>query len=166
MNKLFWIAFIVFSGLQLKAQLPSVKHSNRSTTDAAQFYQKMTPKLTGKWTSPPKDVVTKRLTRGAILGNGDVGATVGGDLSTLVFYIAKSDFWSSEIKLFEDSKKDPAPLPIGGISIKIKNQPHAANYLLEQDVVNAEVRSTFGTDAITRTRSWIDANDNYLVTEI
>jgi len=166
MNKLFWIAFIVFSGLQLKAQLPSVKHSNRSTTDAAQFYQKMTPKLTGKWTSPPKDVVTKRLTRGAILGNGDVGATVGGDLSTLVFYIAKSDFWSSEIKLFEDSKKDPAPLPIGGISIIIKHQPHDANYLLEQVAVNAEVRSTFGTDAITITRSWIDANDNYLVTEI
>jgi len=122
--------------------------------------------LTGRWTSPPVGVIAKGLTRGAILGNGDMGVAVGGDLSTLIFYISKSDFWSAEVNLYKNKVKDPAPLPIGGVSVKVEGPTEAHNYQLEQDIIHAEVRGTSGTASPVETRSVVDMQDNYLITEI
>ncbi|MCL2488480.1 MAG: discoidin domain-containing protein, partial [Oscillospiraceae bacterium] len=50
---------------------------------------------------------SERIPQTALLGNGDVGVSSGGDATKKTFHISKSDFWT-----FGGS-----PLPIGGVTI-------------------------------------------------
>ena len=45
-------------------------------------------------TEPPKRLPTDTMTDAPLLGNGDLGAAIGGDGAEQVFYLGKNDFWT------------------------------------------------------------------------
>lgn len=119
--------------------------------------------IKGRYTSPPpiETVITNGYTAGQLLGNGDVSVTSDGRDGTQTYYIAKSNFWAPS------SQK----LTFGTVSIKGPNSGIGAqpdpDYLQEQDILNAEVRSTMRIEGeLVHMRTWIAESENLLVTEL
>jgi alpha-L-fucosidase 2 len=101
-------------------------------------------------TSPPTATPSAHVPDGPLMGNGHMTAVVGGTAAAQTYYINATDFW-----------KDNVPKTIGGVTVSIPALAGAGtNYKQEQDIGNAEVRSTFMTSASTiQLRSWISANE-------
>ena len=111
----------------------------------------------GVFTSPPGRVPHNLVVDGPILGNGDVGVVLGGPPEQQTFYVGKNDFWSYSLRRI---------LTVGGVTVHAPALA-GASYRQEQDTAHAEVRGTFVKDATTlRTRSWVTASENLLVTEL
>ena len=106
---------------------------------------------------PPRLVPTRGMTDGPLLGNGDVGVVLGGPASEQLFYIGKNDFWSS----------NPAMVKSVGMVRLAMPALQDATYRQEQDLARAEVRGVFTKNETTvRTRSWVAASENLLVSEL
>ncbi|WP_188888291.1 discoidin domain-containing protein [Paenibacillus radicis (ex Gao et al. 2016)] len=74
--------------------------------------QTMISKYYGEWTDTSYDgLFVSTMPKTALLGNGDVGVTSGGDGESKTFYISKGDFWAYR----------GSPMPIGGITIQKKS---------------------------------------------
>lgn len=116
-------------------------------------------KHVGVFTHPPRAVPTRGMPDGPLLGNGDVGVVLAGPPEAQVFYIGKNDFWT----------RHPASakvITVGRVELSMPAL-EGASYRQEQDLARAEVRGTFAKDGLTvRTRSWVDANANLLLTEL
>jgi hypothetical protein len=111
------------------------------------------------FTAPPRHVPTTSMPDGPLLGNGDVGVVLAGPPERQQFYIGKNDFWSS-------TPGHAKVLTVGRVELAIPAL-QGATYRQEQDMGNAEVRGTFAKDGSTlRTRSWVDAHQNLLITEL
>lgn len=109
------------------------------------------------FTVPPQQVPTRAMPDGPLLGNGDVGVVLAGPPEAQIFYIGKNDFWR---------RSDASVEAVGNLTLATPAL-QGASYRQEQDMANAEVRGTFTTDGTTiRTRSWVDANENLLVTAL
>ncbi len=121
-------------------------------------------KYRGEWDAPETRVVTPNMTSGAILGNGDLAAVLGGDEDALAFYLAKADFWSAAKTIYSDG----GPKPLGGIRI---GNPAGGTakipYHLVQDILNARLDCVqrFSGNPI-RSRSWVAPDENVLVIEM
>lgn len=112
-------------------------------------------KHTFELNTPPEHVPTVAVVDGPLLGNGDLGLTMGGDPHAQQFYIGKNDFWSYRM----------CPLSVGSISLSIPDLI-GASYKQEEDISNAEVRSTFEIgDFSLYVRTWICATTNLIVVE-
>jgi hypothetical protein len=104
-------------------------------------------------TSPPQHVPSGTIVDGALMGNGDLGVVIGGPPEHQRFYIGKNDFWSQQM----------SPMSIGGIDLVIPALG-GASYREEEDLLNAEVRGTFGKgDTKLLTTSWVSATENLFV---
>jgi hypothetical protein len=96
---------------------------------------------------------------GPLLGNGDVGVVLAGPPEAQVFYIGKNDFWT----------RHPGKAKVINVGRVELNIPalQGASYRQEQDMAHAEVRGTFTKGGLTvRTRLWVDANTNLLLTDL
>ena len=114
---------------------------------------------TAVFTAPPRMVPTPGMPDGPLLGNGDVGVVVAGPPEAQRFYIGKNDFWTR-------TPGDAKVMTVGSLELNIPALV-GATYRQEQDLARAEVRGTFTRNGVTvRTRSWVDANANRLVTEL
>ena len=112
----------------------------------------------GVFTRPPQQVPTQGMPDGPLLGNGDVGIVLAGPPEAQEFYIGKNDFWRSA--------QQPRILAVGSMTMDVPALA-GATYRQEQDLARAEVRGTFTKGGLTvRTRSWVAANDNLLLTEL
>jgi len=110
---------------------------------------------TAVFTQPPRHVPTDKTPDGPLLGNGDVGVVLSGPPERQLFHIGKNDFWSRR-----------CIVTVGGVALAIPELAGAA-YKQEQDLLNAEVRGLFTKGGLTvRTRSWVCATENLLVTEL
>ncbi|MCX6928713.1 MAG: hypothetical protein NT154_36695 [Verrucomicrobia bacterium] len=112
---------------------------------------------TAVFTAPPRAVPTTGMPDGPLLGNGDVGVVLAGPPEAQVFYIGKNDFWTR-------TPGNAKVITVGGVEL---NMPalQGATYRQEQDLALAEVRGTFTNNGLeVRTRSWVDANQNLLLT--
>lgn len=117
---------------------------------------------TGIYTMPPTNVGSLdpsikayRIPDGPLMGNGDIAVAVGATYTNQTFYFSKSDLSQSLRGL-------------GGLTL-IFDEPagDVAKYRQEQDIYNAEVRSTIPLRRTTvRMRSWTADVTNILVTEI
>jgi alpha-L-fucosidase 2 len=108
---------------------------------------------------PPRHVPTQGMPDGPLLGNGDVGVALAGTPEAQRFYVGKNDFWRR-------NHADASIVAVGVVSFSIPAL-RGATYRQEQDLARAEVRGTFAKDGVTlRTRSWVDANKNLLVTSL
>ena len=107
--------------------------------------------------APPRQVPTRGMPDGPLLGNGDVGVALAGPPEAQVFYLGKNDFWT----------RDPGNakvINVGRIELNIPALAGAV-YRQDQDLAKAEVRGAFTKDGTTvLTRSWVDAHDNLLLT--
>jgi alpha-L-fucosidase 2 len=100
---------------------------------------------------PAEHVPSKRMADGPLLGNGDLGIALGGLPDEQFFHIGKNDFWS---------------VPVGALRLRIPALQDAT-YRQEQDLAQAEVRGEFTRGKVqVKTRSWVAASENLLVTEI
>ena len=112
---------------------------------------------TAIFTQPPKHVPTQGMPDGPLLGNGDVGVAMAGPPEAQRYYIGKNDFWRR-------NHADASVMAVGLVSLSFPAL-EGASYRQEQDMVRAEVRGTFTKGGVTlHTRSWVDANENLLVT--
>jgi len=153
-----------------------------------QLFEQKKSLLTGTWTQPPQNVVTQTMTQGPILGNGDAAITCNtGTLISQQLLIAKSDFITDDSRIWgSDSTNtpwdpvafaskvewltterilDPIPLPIGGINISV-NAPSGSGYLIEQDILSAQLRMTTATNPQVKIINWLDSETNLLVSEL
>lgn len=109
--------------------------------------------------APPRHVPTTKIPDGPLLGNGDVGVVLAGPPQLQQFYIGKNDFWTN-------TPASAKVITVGRVEIAIPALK-GASYRQVQDMALAEVRGTFSKGALTvHTRSWVDANANYLITEL
>lgn len=119
----------------------------------------------GEWNDASYEgAISDGLPNTALLGNGDVGITSGGDESTKTFYISKGDFWPYNMR----------PLTLGGITIKEQDtgtnaeEPSADGEFYEkQDILNAEIQTTQEMENISiEMKTWLASDENVLVTEL
>lgn len=80
---------------------------------------------------PAKNVPSKALPDGAITGNGDVTAILGGTRDRVQLYIGKSDFWKSDERFYKENRGGLSPMGIVEILL-----PHLAyaDYNVEQNL--------------------------------
>ena len=130
--------------------------------------KKILAPIVGVYEKPPENIVVNRYADGAMLGNGDAGVMVGGSYNELVLRIGKNDFWTDDAPInTESSFKGVRPITVGGITLKFKGTGSPSGYRMEQDILNAEVRSTLTVDECTvRMKSWLAAAENILITDI
>ena len=106
---------------------------------------------------PPQHVPTQGMADGPLLGNGDVGVVLAGPPEAQQLLISKNDFWR---------RNDASIMAVGGVNLAIPAL-HGASYRQEQDMAHGEVRGIFSKHLLTlRTRSWVSAEENLLVTSI
>lgn len=115
---------LLFSCLDLPAKITS--EQIRATT----------LKMTAVLTEPP-NLPTKHYTSGAILGNGDMGVTIGGGPEEQVFYLSTTDFWTEDYSRYAGTL-----ITIGGVSVKIPALD-GASFDQKQNMWEAEVIGTF-----------------------
>ena len=109
--------------------------------------------------APPRGVPTQAMPDGPLLGNGDVGVVLAGPPEAQRFHIGKNDFWTR-------TPGDAKVITVGTVRLSIPAL-QGASYRQEQDLARAEVRGTFSKARLTvRTRSWVDANANLLLTQV
>ena len=110
----------------------------------------------GVWTSPPTHVPSAATADGPMMGNGDVGVVMGGDVTALTSYLGKNDFFALKSGYC-------AINPLGRIVLAAPGLA-GASYRMVQDIADAEVRGTFALAGTTlKTTSWVDANANLYV---
>jgi alpha-L-fucosidase 2 len=107
-------------------------------------------KYTGVFLAPPAKIVNPLINDAPLLGNGDLGVAILGNIDAMTFILSKNEFWS----LKEGRVKTMARLNLSVSGMA------GASYRMEEDLAKAEVRGTFSLDqnAITTT-SWVQADD-------
>ena len=130
--------------------------------------QALLTSLTGVFETPPEKVVTGSYTNGALLGNGDIGVSVGGGHGTLALYIGKSDFWTDDAPLNTDAYRfrGVRPITVGAVVIRVGRTPNSS-FHMEQDILNAEVRTDLSVDRnVIHMRTWVAATENLIITDL
>ena len=102
---------------------------------------------------PASKIPSTGLPDGAITGNGDVVAILGGSADRVKIHIGKSDFWKADCRVYTDYRGGLSPLGIVEILF-----PHLAyaDYKVEQNIV------TSGRDHIRELREQ-DLNDKHYI---
>jgi dienelactone hydrolase len=114
---------------------------------------------TAVFDAPPKNVPTKAMPDGPLLGNGDVGVTMAGPPEAQRFHIGKNDFWTRH-------PGDAKVITVGTVTLSIPALK-GASYRQEQDLARAQVRGAFSKNGLTvRTCAWVDANANLLLAQV
>jgi len=99
---------------------------------------------TGVYTAIPEGVVTRSLTAGPILGNGEVGVTIGGAPEAQTLYMNRVDFGARAL---------------GGVTILAEPGSSPASYRYEQDIRLAKIRSAVTIHGNpTEMHHWVAAN--------
>jgi alpha-L-fucosidase 2 len=114
----------------------------------------------GTFSSPPAQTDTQQTTDAPLLGNGDLGVAVLGNIDAMTFILHKTEFWS----LSQGSVKAMARL-----SLSIPGMA-GASYAMTERIATGQVTGTFAINGSTiTTTSWVQATDttnNQLLTQI
>jgi alpha-L-fucosidase 2 len=114
----------------------------------------------GTFSSPPTQTDTQETTDAPLLGNGDLGVAVLGNVDAMTFILGKNEFWS----LSQGSVKAMARL-----SLSIPGMA-GASYAMTERIGTGQVAGTFAVGGNTlTTTSWVqatDTTDNQLFTLI
>ncbi|MCX6887596.1 MAG: hypothetical protein NTX27_21460, partial [Verrucomicrobia bacterium] len=85
--------------------------------------------------APPRNVPTKSMPDGPLLGNGDVGVVLAGPPEAQRFHIGKNDFWTRH-------PGNASIITVGTVSLFIP-ELQGASYHQEQNLATAQVDGTF-----------------------
>ncbi|MFC1601380.1 glycoside hydrolase family 95-like protein [Candidatus Sumerlaeota bacterium] len=126
-------------------------------------------------THPPRNIPTPMMVDGPLMGNGDVGVTIGGPAECLDYYLSKNDFWyQTHIGETEEQRLERLHTGVNrrtgtrimmlGLVSLIMPALKGASYYVEQDICNAEIRGRFmKADTALKTTSFVAANENLLL---
>ncbi|QKW17790.1 ricin-type beta-trefoil lectin domain protein [Kitasatospora sp. NA04385] len=130
-------ALTVVSALVLPATGRADAATASSSSSDWAALQSLLPTLAATWSAPPTNQVTSYFPGGPLLGNGDLGAEVGGDSHSLKFYLAKNDFWNNS------TGKGVHPVALGGLTLRAPagGATSGTAYSQTQDLLNAQVTS-------------------------
>jgi len=110
---------------------------------------------------PPGRVPSRDTVDGPLLGNGDLGAVIGGKPEAQRFWISKNNFWR-----LIDGHRTGGPRLFGGLEVNIPALA-GATYLTEQDLYTAITTSKFTKgDIVVVMRSIISATADVLLVEL
>jgi len=134
-------------------------HAAHKTTDkaaagtvAAKALQ-IVSDIHGTWQQMPGNIVSGRMTSGALIGNGSVGVAIGGTPDKQQFYVGRDDFWS----VLRGSI-----MPVGQLQLMIPSLQGGSSELSE-NIGPANVTGSFARgDSLLRTQSWVAAGQNTL----
>ena len=110
-------ALALFGGLTVTTVLsgagaPEVKAAEM-TDDSWEEIQSIVGRYYGEWKDTTySGAITDTMPNTALLGNGDLGITSGGNDASKTFYVSKGDFWSYTGR----------PMLIGGVTVKEKEE--------------------------------------------
>lgn len=127
---------------------------------------------------PWDDATNRTLMKGAYLGNGDLGAHLGGSRHSLIYYLGKNGFHAGNDSVGFRAGDDSAPGPykqhilnLARLTIEAAAETAKADvssdYSVTQDLKNAEIRtecSMAGTPV--KTRAYLSPSSNVLVLEL
>jgi len=135
-------------------------------------------KGTAYLTRPPQRIPSDTVIDAPLLGNGDLGAAIGGDGAKQVFYLGKNDFWSqahlgetqqqrkNRLLYKEGRRTGTHILAAGWLEVAIP-QLEGCSYSAQQDPYLAEVRALYRKEsACARYTSFLCAVQNTLVVEL
>ncbi|WBB59695.1 discoidin domain-containing protein [Streptomyces sp. WMMC500] len=95
--------------------------------------------ITAEWTDQTyPGAISTAMPNTALLGNGDVGVTSGGQSGVKTFYVSKGDFWTAG--------PDIRPLPIGGVTLRSTNVPPTADLALGANATASSTHESFTPD--------------------
>ncbi|MFC5532596.1 discoidin domain-containing protein [Cohnella yongneupensis] len=121
--------------------------------------QRIVAQYQGTYTTPPTNSDYGNTPDAPLLGNGDVGVAIVGNINAMVMVLGKNEFWSQE----ERQVKSMARLNIAVPTMA------GSSYLTEQKLGSAQVDGTFALSGNTiKTTSWMQATDtstNLLITK-
>ncbi|MFD0671138.1 discoidin domain-containing protein [Cohnella sp. GCM10027633] len=135
--------------------------SNKASADAvtAAHGQRIVAQYQGTYSTPPTNSDYGNTPDAPLLGNGDVGVAIVGNLNAMVMVLGKNEFWSQG----ERQVKSMARLNISVPSMA------GAGYLAKQKLASAQVDGTFTLSGnMVKTTSWMQATDtqtNLLMTK-
>jgi alpha-L-fucosidase 2 len=119
--------------------------------DVAEKAQQIVASIHGIWQKMPADIVTSRMTSGALIGNGSVGVAIGGTPDKQQFYIGRDDFWS----VLRGSI-----MPVGRLQLAIP-QLEGGSSQISENIGPADVTGSFSqSTSQLRTKSWVAAGQN------
>ncbi len=115
--------------------------------------------------TPPEHVPVSGVPDGPLMGNGDIGAAVGGPAELQTFYLGKNDFWYAR-EGGGEGVPHGGPRMVGGVDVAIPDLA-GADYAAEQRLTDATVATTLsrGETSVTL-RGWVAATENALVVEL
>jgi alpha-L-fucosidase 2 len=160
-------AALLLPGASASAQEPVGIPSNQDLIDAS---NQLVSGMVGTFSAPPKVFPSTKTVDGPLLGNGDLGAAIGGPANRLAIYFGKNEFWTDS--LWYKTNNVPHPLWGGGIlpMVKLELQIDALNgasYNMEEALATAEVRGRFKAGNLEVTsRSYVAATENLFVMEL
>ena len=127
---------------------------------------------------PWDDATNRTLMKGAYLGNGDLGAHLGGSRHSLIYYLGKNGFHAGNDTVGFRAGDDSAPGPykqhilnLARLTIEAAAETAKADspsdYSVTQDLKNAEIRTeSFMAGASVKTRAYLSPSSNVLVLEL
>ena len=100
-------------------------------------------KYVGQWTAPPTRVPTQKLVDGPIVGNGDMGVTIGGPAEELTFYVGLNQFWAltnwthASVPGQMDRRPFPAPVAVARLTLRAPDREPFSHQIAGGGVVPA-----------------------------
>jgi hypothetical protein len=133
---------------------PSVGTSDRAVAAKA---LEIVSGIHGSWTQMPGNVVSTRMTGGALIGNGSVGVAIGGSADKQEYYIGRNDFWSVQRGKI---------MPVGRLELTVPALQDATTQL-QENIGRADVTASFAAGASQlKSRSWVDSGRNFFYVEL
>ena len=111
----------------------------------------------GSWTQMPGNIVSTRMTGGALIGNGSVGVAIGGTPDQQQYYVGREDFWSVQRGKI---------MPVGRLQLTIPALQNATTQL-QENIGPADVTASFTAGASQlKSHSWVDSSKNFFFVEL
>jgi hypothetical protein len=146
-------ATLLASTVLTLAAIPSATADTVTATQAWRVVQQ----YQGVWTTPPSHLTSGDTVDGPLLGNGDVGVTVGGSINNQTYYLGKNDFFSLG---------SHAVRPLGRVVLAVPGMS-GASYRMVQDIARGQAQGTYTLGGTTvTTTSWVSATSSAFVTSV
>jgi alpha-L-fucosidase 2 len=114
------------------------------------------------WDNPPAHIPNRVSVDAPLLGNGDIGMSIGFDRHLLRYYLSKNDFWRLQSK----AEGRSGPRVAGYFDIKIVDTA-GLTFKARQSLFNGETTCKMASlKSGLQARSWISATDNLIFIEL
>lgn len=117
-------------------------------------------RVVSRWTEPPQHTPSVASVDGPLLGNGDMGVTLGPAEGGVRFFLSKNDFWR-----FASPWPEGSPKVVGYLDIDA-DALDGARWSLDMEYLHPRVRGVVGGDTGLRIEAWVAATENVLVVRL